>query len=228
MLISIVIPCFNEELNINKLIKICSDKLNNKNIEIIFVNNGSTDNTKKMFEILIPNYSNFKYINLKNNIGYGNGIYQGLLKAKGDIIGWTHADLETDPNDIIKAIDILKSKSKKVYVKGCRTNRSAIDTFITFCMSLISSFFFLKKLNNINSQPTFFNKELLLKFLNPPNDFSFDLYSFVIAKKNSYKIIRFKVIHSKRKYGQSSWNKNFYSRIKMIKNTLLYIINFKI
>ena len=61
------------------------------------------DESLKVFKKLIPNKtSNLKYINLKKNLGYGNGILQGLDKSKGEFLGWTHADLQTNPADALK------------------------------------------------------------------------------------------------------------------------------
>ena len=100
MNLSIVIPCYNEaesiELLINKLLKIL-----NGEIEIILVNNGSIDNTISKLEALsLPN--NIKVLTLEHNLGYGNGIIQGLKKTSGEIVSWTHADLQTDPMDVVE------------------------------------------------------------------------------------------------------------------------------
>ena len=105
---SIVIPCFNEELNLPLLIKRC-EEIHQKNnlLEFIFVNNGSTDNSKKILKKISNNY--IKVVNLKNNLGYGGGIIQGLKFAKNEIVGWTHADLQTDPNDLNKGIKLIES-----------------------------------------------------------------------------------------------------------------------
>jgi len=63
MLFSIVIPCYNEEKNIPILVKKCWESLKNFNVEVIFVNNGSTDNSKLILNEIIINYPKFKFIN---------------------------------------------------------------------------------------------------------------------------------------------------------------------
>ena len=92
---SIVIPCFNEEGTIKLILEKTKNPFKENNIELIIVNNGSTDNTKNILEELINNYPQASYINLEKNIGYGGGILKGLSHCKGEIIGWTHADLQT-------------------------------------------------------------------------------------------------------------------------------------
>ena len=66
---SIVIPCFNEGLNLPLLIKRCQEIHKKNNIlEFIFVNNGSTDNSKELLKNM-P-YNCIKVVNLQNNQGY--------------------------------------------------------------------------------------------------------------------------------------------------------------
>ena len=98
---SIVIPCFNEQGTIKLILERTKNPFIENNIELILVNNGSTDNSKNILSEIINNYPHAKYINLKKNLGYGGGILKGLNQCKGRIIGWTHADLQTDPLDCI-------------------------------------------------------------------------------------------------------------------------------
>lgn len=213
---SIVIPCFNEELNLPLLIKRC-EEIHQKNnlLEFIFVNNGSTDNSKKILKKISNNY--IKVVNLKNNLGYGGGIIQGLKFAKNEIVGWTHADLQTDPNDLNKGIKLFeKNQDKLIFVKGRRHGRSLSENILTMGMSFFETLLFKKIMIDINAQPTLFSKELLKFINNFPNDFTIDLYVFYIALKNKYIVKRFKVNFLNRKFGVSSWNKGFLSAIKQI------------
>ena len=106
MKLSIVIPCYNEEKNIPFLLKKFSEIISNEDLEVILVNNGSTDNSQKVLEELIPNYSFARTVLVPVNKGYGYGILQGLKETKGTFVGWTHADMQTDLGDIIKAYGI--------------------------------------------------------------------------------------------------------------------------
>ena len=111
---SLVIPCFNEAENILPLIdKLKNNILKKKKIEVILVNNGSTDNTLSILKDQEKKFSNIVIVNIKTNIGYGNGIISGLKKSTGNIVGWTHADLQTDPNDFLIGIDLFKERTFK-------------------------------------------------------------------------------------------------------------------
>jgi len=103
-MLSIVIPCYNEANNI-KYLFIKANDVNKRldNTEFIFVNNGSNDNTLSELQLYKSLYIdlNIKIVNLLHNIGYGNGILNGILVSSNNIIAWTHADLQTDLEDII-------------------------------------------------------------------------------------------------------------------------------
>ena len=81
--LSIIIPCYNESKSIPILLKNFSKKLKRRDVELIIVNNGSTDSTNSKLKIIKKKYDFLKIIYVKKNIGYGNGILQGLKEAKG-------------------------------------------------------------------------------------------------------------------------------------------------
>ena len=221
---SIVIPCFNEEGTIELILERTKNIFIDNNIELILVNNGSTDNSKDIISKLIINYPHAKHINLEKNLGYGGGILKGLSYCKGEIIGWTHADLQTDPVDCVRAFKEYEniSREKNTFIKGNRKNRPLNDQFFTFGMSLFETILLGKLIYDVNAQPTIFPKKFFDSWSNPPSDFSLDLYTYYLAKKNNYKIKRISVDFLKRISGQSKWNINFFSRIRFILRTIKY------
>lgn len=229
--LSIVIPCYNEEKNIPLLIEKFNEKdvLSRKDIEIILVDNGSVDNSNKIITNLSKKYKSLKLVTVKKNIGYGFGIISGLKSANGEYIGWTHADLQANPHDVIKAFEIIRKKSnpKHFFIKGRRWGRTFIDQFFTFGMSIIESVILRTTMFDINAQPNLFHRDFLKLMKNPPNDFSFDLYAYHTAKKNKMRIIRFPVFFGKRIHGYSSWNSGLKSKIKLIKRTISYTSSLK-
>jgi glycosyltransferase involved in cell wall biosynthesis len=222
---SIVLPCYNEEKNLVHLIRECEKSLCKNDIEVILVNNGSTDNTNKILDNYDFDNDLIKYFTLEKNQGYGGGILFGLSMASGDFIGWSHADLQTDMKDVIKGFDMLTSKS--CFVKGRREGRSFFDNFFTLGMSIIETIIFRKFLYDINGQPTLFSKDFYLTWKNPPSDFSLDLYAYSMAKFAHMKVKKFRVVFKKRFSGKSSWNNGIKSRIVLIQKTLKFSINHK-
>ena len=223
MEISLIIPCYNEAKNLPILFKKLENLLNNEKIQLIIVENGSEDNSLSIIKSFHEKNKNFKFISLRTNRGYGYGILQGLKIAEKNYIGWTHADLQTDPLDIEKASKFLIKNDEKIFIKGLRNGRKISDNFFTICMSLIASLRLGIFLWDINAQPSIFPASFMKKWNEPPYNFSLDLYVYFLAKKNNLKIKRFPVKFKKRKFGVSKWNINFSSKLEFIKSNINYI-----
>ncbi|MDB2351250.1 glycosyltransferase family 2 protein [Candidatus Marinimicrobia bacterium] len=224
--LSIIIPCYNEAENIPKLIENLK-LINNDFVEIILVDNGSIDGTKNIIDKNIvfksPAVKSFR---INKNIGYGHGIMSGVKLAKGDVISWTHADLQTDINDVIGAYEIFinKTKSKdKFILKGIRKKRNFFDAFFTFGMGVLVSYLLRMKLFDINAQPKMFHKSFLKNFKDAPSDFSLDLYFLYVAKTNNYDILEYPVFFHKRYKGQSKGGGSIKGKWSLIKRTWKYI-----
>ena len=226
--LSIIIPCYNESKSIPILLKNFSKKLKRRDVELIIVNNGSTDSTNSKLKIIKKKYDFLKIIYVKKNIGYGNGILQGLKEAKGKFISWTHADLQTDPYDTIRGFEKYKKKlSTNVYIKGKRYGRKIKDTFFTIGMSFFESILLGKFLWDINAQPNIIHKRFFKSLNKIPLDFSLDLFFYYNAKKQNLKIFRFPVKFYKRKFGYSHWNINLKNKVKFIKRTIKYSLKLR-
>lgn len=221
---SIVVPCFNESDTLANLVERFSGFMGNDNAELIIVDNGSTDSTSLLKVDLITQYSFVKWVSIEKNIGYGNGILSGLLQASGKIVGYTHADLQTNPEDVKKALELITSFSNgnKSMVKGFRTGRSFIDRFFSKGMEFIVRMILKQPLKEINAQPNVFTSDLLENLKNPPNDWGFDLYLYYTAKKSNFIIKRINVEFPDRRYGYSKWNTGFFSKIKLSYSMIQY------
>lgn len=221
--LSVVVPCYNEEKNISLIVnRFLEIKPKNINAELILVDNGSTDSSNKLIKQLAKKYRFIKSIHIKKNIGYGFGVWSGLREAKGEHICWTHADMQTDLADTIKAYNIItKEKNPKgCFVKGSRKKRPFFDTFFMYGMSVFETIILKTILFDINAQPNLFHKSFLDHINNPPIDFSFDLYCYYMAKNRNFEIIKFPVLFPKRIHGISHWNTSLAEKWRFIKRTL--------
>lgn len=228
--ISIVVPCYNEAGNIPLIIKCFKELSNNQNIEILLVNNGSTDNSKKIFakEFESLDSNTFKLVTVDINQGYGYGILAGLKHAQADIL-WTHADMQTNPSDIITAFNkYTETNNEMLLVKGFRRKRQITEKVFSFAMQVIASLALKVKLTEINAQPKLFSRKFYEKFLykKAPNDFSLDLYTCYCAKKYG-SIAEMPVFFSKRIYGEAKGGGSFKTKMKLIKRTLTYIFELR-
>ena len=229
--LSVIIPCYNESASITKLISRIKSNLPNKfSFEIIFVNNGSTDESTSLFhQFRLEENHCFKFLDIEENIGYGNGIIYGMNSAMGDVIAWTHADLQTDPVDIFEAYEVFINHPNfpTCILKGKRINRNLFDTFFTRCMSIISSILLKKRLSDINAQPKMFHRSFLGNLPNPPKDFSLDLYLLYQTRLNNLKVIEFPVSFEKRLYGKSKGGGTLTGKFRLIVRTFRYILKLR-
>ena len=166
-MISLIIPCYNEEENLDKLLNkldFLLKEFDDEKIEIIIVNNGSNDNSHEILkknELYLKN--KISILNIQKNKGYGDGIHQGINSSKGDVLCWFHADLQFDPIDAIRIFKKNKEilSNGNVIIKGKRINRSLLDSFFTTGMSFFTYLLFRKNINDINAQPKIFSKSYL-------------------------------------------------------------------
>ncbi len=223
MKLSIIVPCYNEAENIPLILEKFNQVIHRKDIELILVNNGSTDNSQEIFDKITPNYSFTRVVNVPINKGYGFGILSGLKQAKGEYLSYTHADMQTDPKDVLTALSIIENAVNKetLYVKGLRKNRPLFDQFFTTGMSIFETIYLKTLLWDINSQPNMFHNSFFKSIEETsPHDFSLDLYLLFMAKKKNLILKRFNVIFPPRIHGESKWNTGFSSKIKFIKRTI--------
>lgn len=117
MKVSIIVPVYNVENYLDK----CLNSLVNqtlKDIEIIIVNDGSTDNSEKIIKKYTKKYQNIKYIK-KNNEGVSEARNVGLEQATGEYIGFLDSDDWVEPN--MYELMYQKAKSENFDIVACDT-----------------------------------------------------------------------------------------------------------
>lgn len=127
-LLSVVIPVYNEEGNVSLLVERIETALKGRKYEIILVDDGSTDHTRKEAREL--KNEKVKLIELKKNYGQSLALAAGIDEAEGDFIVTMDGDLQNDPDDIIRMYEKLKKEDWDV-VTGIRQKRkdNIIRTF---------------------------------------------------------------------------------------------------
>jgi len=220
---SIIVPCYNEAENIPLLFNKFSEIIKRDDIEIIFVDNGSTDNSGRIIDEMLKDNSFAVKVEVYKNKGYGYGIKSGLKAAKGRYVGWIHGDMQFPLNSVLTAIELVeKSGVEKIFIKGLRKNRSFSEYIFTVGLAILGSIFFKSFYWDINGQPTLFHRSLISSD-NIPDDFSIDFYFYIKAIRSGFKIERFPVFLKKRAFGESSWNRNFISRFVLAKKYIYFI-----
>ncbi len=119
ILYSFVIPAYNEEKNIQQIYsQIIKLNLHTENkIEIIFINDGSSDSTEQVITNLAEKDNQVKLINLSRNFGHQTALTAGLTYAKGDAIISMDCDLQDPPKIITQMIEKWQNGAEIVYAK---------------------------------------------------------------------------------------------------------------
>lgn len=227
MKFSLVIPCYNEEANLPLLLERCRALAVTPDVEIILVDNGSTDNTAKVLKELLTEFPGCRTIRVEKNQGYGFGIMAGLKAAKGNILGWTHADMQTDPQDTLLGLKLFEKNGLDIFVKGRRYGRPFMDTVFTVGMSVFETLILARPMWDINAQPTMFSRRFFELWTSPPIDFSLDLYAYYQAQSLKLKVHRFPVRFGERAHGVSHWNINWTAKQKFIRRTIDFSLQLK-
>jgi len=219
--VNIVIPFFNEEKNI------LSNHTEQKKIErllnvtqYIYIDNGSSDSTLDNLNKIASQDKKIKVISIKNNLGYGYGIKKGLQEAKSDLVLLNHADLQFDPYSFfLSNLPTLIKLNKPLNILPQRLNRNFKDRISSAFLRLLLSILYFCKVSDFNGQPKLLFIKKIKNIDALPNNFCIDLALYRLYKKQS---ITLPIIQRCRHAGKSSWNKDFFKRIKIFLQYLLY------
>lgn len=129
MLLSILIPSYNEEGNINELNKKLIESLKNIDYEIIYINDGSKDKTLDKIKTVSKSNENIKYISFSKNFGKDAAIYAGLKRSNGTYTCILDADLQQNPKYIISMLDYLKKHPETDQIAMVMKNRNKENVF---------------------------------------------------------------------------------------------------
>ncbi len=151
-LLSIVIPCHNEEEVLQttheRLSKILSNLLSSRKIsdyELVYIDNGSTDNTLEVMKKIFASDAHTRIIALRRNFGFQGSISAGLFHAKGDAVVTIDADLQDPPEKIEEMVGYFEQGYDLVL--GVREDRS-VDPFLKRFFS--ENFYRLTRLMGVN------------------------------------------------------------------------------
>ncbi len=123
MKLSIVLPCRNEEANLDRVIRDCESFLNARSLdgEIILVDDGSTDGTRETSEALSRAFRNIRVISHAVNQGYGAAIRTGMDAAQGEFVCFMDSDGQFHAEDIGTLLDHLGTAD---FISGIRIKRA--------------------------------------------------------------------------------------------------------
>lgn len=105
MLLSVIIPVYNSEQTINRLVEHVLETLDRTTLEIVLVNDGSRDRSEQVCTELAKRFSEVKFISLRRNSGEFNAVMCGLNHASGDYCVMIDDDFQNPPTEILKLVE---------------------------------------------------------------------------------------------------------------------------
>ena len=215
--ISIVVPVYNEEENlpilISQLISVLKDL--GKSYEMIFVDDGSTDESRKILRRMASEHPGIRVIGFKKNCGETAAGAAGLKEARGKVVITIDADLQNDPKDIPKMLEYLNDYDM---VTGWRQKRD--DSWTKRITSKIANRIRNRLSGEVirDSGCTFraYKRECLqdLKLYK-------GMHRFIptLVKMEGFRVIEIPIAHHPRKFGMSkytTWNRMWRAFIDLL------------
>ena len=223
MKLSLVVPCFNEEENVQLFFDETQRAFEGivGNYEIVFVNDGSTDNTRKNLKVIYENnFDKVQVLTFSRNFGKESAIFAGLSHAKGDLVCIIDADLQQRPEVVIEMLKTMSEDDSIDCVTAYQENRKESKF-----MTVVKSGFY-KVINKIAD----------VDFVNGASDFRLmkrnmvdailDMGEYHRFSKGIFSWVGFNTKYipytvEERRFGKSKWN-----FIKLLKYAIEGIISF--
>lgn len=160
--LSVIIPCLNEEKNIEKVIKLTLDAILEFKInsEIIIIDDGSTDKTLKKIQIYANRYTEIRLVKHKKNLGIGTSFSHGVKIAKGQYITMIPGDNENSLIENLRYFFLRKDVDIIIPFVVNKNMRSKSRRFISAIYNFIINVSFGVSLNYTNGT-VIYNKKLL-------------------------------------------------------------------
>lgn len=202
--LSVVVPVFNEEENLPILIPKLEEVLYSLGLtyEMIFVDDGSCDGSRKILKEMAAQYPRLRIIGLKANRGLSAALTVGIKEARGEKIVTLDSDLQNDPADIPKLLGYLDQYDMAT---GWRQKRD--DPWLKRISSKIAN-----RVRNWLSGEQIHDSACTLRafkkecFREIPTFNGMHRFLSTLVKMQGYKVIEVPVAHHPRKFGRSKYN----------------------
>lgn len=221
--LSLVVPCYNEENNIEKVAADLVREFAKSGVdyELILVNNGSSDSTGELIAKIAGGNKRVKPVTVPVNKGYGYGVLAGMGTARGDYVGFSDGD-DQIPTDAIPRL-FRKVKEENAHVgKTFRVKRGdgILRKFASWCYGTLLSLVFFTDMSDANGKPKIMRRDFYEKANLQSQDFFIDTELILKAKKSGYKVSSVPMEFKQRRLGSSQIH--IEAVLQFIKNIIKY------
>ncbi len=222
--LSLVIPFYNEEKNIEQVVSGLTNSFEKEfiNYKLILVDNGSSDNSLAILESLAKrNSDKIEIVRVKVNQGFGWGIISGLRQAGGDCVGYMCGDGQTKPEDVVRVYRLIQQgKCNLAKVKRTSRGDGLWRRTISFVFNRLFWIMFRVPSLDINGTPKIFNRIWLDKLHLTSQDWFIDAEAMIKAEYLGMKIDEVPIEFLSREKGES--HVALATSLEFIRNMLSY------
>lgn len=202
-LVSILVPVYNMEKNIERNINILTEKISPfiSNFEIIISDDGSEDNSKNAIEKICNENKNIIGVYSKENHGKGNALKRACEIANGKYIIFCDGDMEIDPSQLENFFDIMHKENADIVIgskrhKNSVVNYSNVRKLISFVYFMFVKIFFHLPIQDTQTGLKLFKREAIINVFPRilVKAFAYDLEVLVACNSNGKKIASAPVI----------------------------------
>jgi glycosyltransferase involved in cell wall biosynthesis len=209
MLLSFVIPAYNEAESLPQLYDEILANLGEHQCEIIFLDDGSTDDTFAVMHQLAQRDSRVKVIRFRGNFGKSAGLNAGFLQATGDVVFTMDADLQDDPAEIPNFLAKLDEGYDLVTGWKKKRNDPINKTLPSKLYNAVTSSSFKLKLHDYNCGFKAYRRAVVEEL-----DIYGEMHRYIpaLAHARGFKVAEIPVHHRKREFGKSKFGAERYLR----------------
>jgi glycosyltransferase involved in cell wall biosynthesis len=225
MTVSVVVPLYNEEENVEELhsrLKAVLDSLGVE-YEIIFVDDGSTDKTLPMLEKIQSGDNNLVTLSLRRNFGQTAAFAAGFDYARGDVVITMDGDLQNDPADIPRLLDAIRDHD---IVSGWRRKRK--DPFLSRRLPSIIANWLISKVTGVNLHDYGCSLKAYRREVIKNLKLYGEMHRFIpaVAKWYGVKIAEVETVHHPRLRGKSKYGISRTVRVVLDLITVKFLLSF--
>ena len=209
MKLSFVIPVYNEQDSLDKLYSEIRENCKEFEYEIIFIDDGSTDDSYKILGKLAADDNNVKLIKFRKNFGKSAGLNKGFEVAEGDIVFTLDADLQDDPKEIQHFLNKIEEGYDMVTGWKVKRRDPISKTWPSKLYNKVTSNTFKLKLHDYNCGFKAYRKEVINEL-----DIYGEMHRYIPALAHSlgFKVAEIPVHHRKREFGKTKYGSERYLR----------------
>lgn len=205
-MISIVMPAYNEEQNIEKTVRRSVQTLDRLKLsgEVVVTDDGSLDRTKEILDNLKQEIPNLTIVRHENNLGYGAALYDAIKASKGDVIVTLDSDGQFDIGELPLLLGLYEKGNKIVAGYRKKKKDSFMKVLANKCLILLTNFMFGLKLKDANAAFKLFEGSLIRSLKIESRGYQTPTEIMVKFKALGWPVVEVGITHAFRDKGKSA------------------------